>query len=363
MQLSEVKYDCLFFRGHIPCKPNKVSGELCPNCTSYKKVSKKILIIKLGAMGDVIRTTPLLTKFNELYPDCHITWVTLTPDILPKGKIQQIYKWDETSVFVLQNAEFDIALNLDKEPEACMLLQKVKSKVKYGFSWGDGHIQPATEKATHKLLTGFFDSLSIANTKSYLEEIFEICHFEFQGEQYLMDVNSEFDQKWSELISKEAKGKKIIGLNTGAGDRWPTRFWQTESWEELIQKLQKADYFPVVLGGPAEDARNQIYAKNTGCYYPGVHPLKEFIAIANQMDTIVSAVSMMMHIAMALKKPLVLFNNIFNKHEFEMFNRGVIVEPDSGCECFYGNSCDRERHCMLDLSAQKVFDAVVEWSE
>ncbi len=55
-----------------------------------------------------------------------------------------------------KDSEFDIALNLDKEPEACMLLQQVESKEKFGFTWGKGHIQPATEKATHKLLTGLF---------------------------------------------------------------------------------------------------------------------------------------------------------------------------------------------------------------
>ena len=66
------KADCLHFKGHIPCKPHKESGYHCENCPSYTPVSKRILIIKLGAIGDVIRTTPLVVKFKLLYPNCKI---------------------------------------------------------------------------------------------------------------------------------------------------------------------------------------------------------------------------------------------------------------------------------------------------
>ena len=68
---------------------------------------------------------------------------------------------------------------------------------------------------------------------------------------------------------------------------------------------------------------------------------------------------MMMHIAIGLKKPLVLFNNIFNKHEFYLYNNGVIIEPPTGCDCYYGNSCTRgEKHCMKDIPVDTVFDSI-----
>ena len=38
------------------------------DCSYYDPVDKKILIIKLGAIGDVIRTTPLLHKLKATYP-------------------------------------------------------------------------------------------------------------------------------------------------------------------------------------------------------------------------------------------------------------------------------------------------------
>jgi len=357
MNIQQVKFDCHHFKGGIPCKPNKERNKTCDGCNEYSPIGKRILIIKLGAIGDVIRTTPLIVKFREMYPDCHISWLTQSPDILPKSKINEIYKFEFTSVYILQNKEFDIAINLDKEYEACALLQQVKATEKYGFTLDNYHISPATPAAAHKLITGLFDNISQQNTKSYLEEIFEICHLKFNYEEYLLDVDEPLNIKWKKLAN-EASGKNIIGLNTGCGVRWLTRLWPEEYWIELIGKLQNKGYYPLILGGPEEHEQNQKYAKITGASYPGVYSLKEFIAIANQCDLIISAVSMMMHIATGLKKPLVLFVNIFNPYEFELYGRGEIIQPPTGCDCYYGSTCKRSNHCMNDISVEMVLNAI-----
>ena len=49
-----------------------------------------------------------------------------------------------------------------------------------------------------------------------------------------------------------------------------------------------------------------------------------------------------------------LFHNIFNVHEFELYERGVIIEPSSGCDCYFGYDCKREKSCMYDISVQDV---------
>lgn len=357
VDISDIKFDCRHFKGGIPCKPNKLRNKACSTCDEYSPIQTRVLIIKLGALGDVIRTTPLVTRFKNDYPGVHITWITLSPAILPKSQIDEIYPFDFQSTYIIRHQEYDIALNLDKEYEACALLDDVKAKKKYGFILENHHLAAATPSAEHKVITGLFDQHSQANTKNYMEEIFEICEMDFKDEEYLLDVDPAFDKKW-EQIQELANGKTVVGLNTGCGQRWPTRMWAKENWVNLIQKLQADGYYPVVLGGPEEDELNLYYAKHTGCYYPGLHSLKEFIAIANHCDVIVSAVSMMMHIAMGLKKHLVLFNNIFNKHEFHMFGRGVIIEPKAGCECYYGNSCKRETHCMESMYVDDVLQAI-----
>ncbi len=360
MDLNKVKFDCRHFRGHIPCKPNKDYNADCVNCDYYDKTGKKILIIKLAAMGDVIRTTPLISALKKIYPDTHISWLTQFPDVLPQNEIDKIYSWNETSLFVLQNKVFDIAVNLDKEEEACILLDKVTAKQKYGFIWNNNHIDAATPAAEHKLLTGFFDHISIKNTKNYLQEIFEICHLKFNDEEYLLNYDKELAKKWRSKLEQINGGKKIIGLNTGCGDRWLTRLWPHEFWVKYIKLLQKNGFFPVVLGGPQEDEKNKKLAAETSCHYPGTYSLKEFFAITDACDMIVTQVSMMMHIATALQKKMILFNNIFNKNEFYLYNRGLIIEPESGCDCYYGNTCKREVSCMYDIKPEVVLEKTID---
>jgi ADP-heptose:LPS heptosyltransferase len=356
---KHIKYDCKYFKGYIPCKPNKEEDKTCDSCDKYSTFNKRILIIKLGAMGDVIRTTPLLVKFQELYPESHITWITDTPDILPPNMIQEIVKFEFRSVYQIKGMKYDIAINLDKDVEACKLLSEVDAKNKYGFTWENNHISVATEKAEHKLVTGVFDNISKENTKNYIEEIFEICHLDFNQEPYHINLDNDLANKWKDLKEK-SEGKTIIGLNTGCGKRWQTRLWPRKYWIELINNFIELGFYPVLLGGPEEDDQNRYLSEKTKAYYPGYFSLKEFIAITSNCDMVISLVTMMMHIAIALKKPLVLFNNIFNKHEFELYDNGVIVEPPSGCDCYYGNTCKRDNHCMNDLKPEVVLEKVLD---
>ena len=306
-----VHTNCLHFRGDIPCKPNKEAGYQCGNCPVYTPIQKRILIIKLGAIGDVIRTTPLIRKIRSEYPDAKITWLTHTPAILPQAEINEILKLDLAAVLYLQNTRFDILYNLDKDKEACALHDCIRADEKYGYRLENGVAFPSNNLANHKYLTGVFDQISLGNKKSYVAEIFEICGWEFNGEEYIFDNHQDKAYAWDIDHTKP-----IIGLNTGCGDRWTTRLWSDAKWIELIQLLQKENYTVVLLGGEQEDTRNQLLQSKTGAIYLGYFKLEQFINLMYQMDVIVTQVTMAMHIAIALQKQIVLLNNIFNPYEF-----------------------------------------------
>jgi heptosyltransferase-2 len=360
MNHKDTKFDCLHFRGAIPCKPNKVDGSICLDCKHYLPIKSKILIIKLGALGDVIRTTPLLEKLREKYNNAHISWLTLSPSILPKNSIEEILPLNEVSLFNLQHIAFDIVINLDKDKEACILTSLITAKEKFGFTWKNGHIAACTPAAERKLLTGYFDSLSQENTKSYLEEIFEISHFTFNKEGYVIHLNEEMADEWKVKMLDLSKGKIVIGLNTGCGPRWNTRLWSEEKWKETANSLKQKGYFPVFLGGELEHEKNERLSLAASCYYPGHFALDEFIAITNNCDGIVTQVTMMMHIATALKKKLVLMNTIFNPYEFELYGRGILIGPPSPCQCYFGNTCKFEAPCMLSIESNTIVLAMEE---
>jgi ADP-heptose:LPS heptosyltransferase len=351
----KLKRDCRFFRGDVPCKPHKLYAVHCVEedgrtCQYYDPTDKRILIVKLGAIGDVIRTTPLLRRLRDEYPRSEIWWLTYSREVVP-SLVDVILDFSPQSVTILRATHFDFLYNLDKELEACALADLMSADTKKGFCLRDGKCAPLDKDAEHKFLTGIFDDLNKANTKNYLEEIFEVCGFRFSGERYILDNFASDRYKW-----KLDKKKKIVGLNTGCGGRWSSRLWPEKYWVALGKKLKKAGHLPLLLGGEQEHKKNLRIARTSGARYLGHFPLRQFINLVDQCDLVVTAVTMAAHITIGLGKKIVLFNNVFNKSEFELYGLGEILEPDFDCTCFFSPTCPND--CMQYLSVDRVFGAV-----
>ncbi len=348
-----VRTDCREYRGDLPCKPHKLHGVKCDSCDYYQAFEEKILIIKLGAAGDVIRTTPILHKLRKGYPNAQIVWLTLYPIYIPRNYVDTVLEWNLQSVLWLQSIEFDLLFNLDKDKEALGLATLIKAKQKKGYLPNEyGKCIPADEDSTHKWRTGIFDDECMFNTKSYPQEIVELCGFKYEMQEYIFNLTSneyEFD------LPEE---KKVIGLNTGCGTRWLTRLWGEDNWVELCKLLDSKGYVPVLLGGPVEDELNRKIASQTPAVYLGTMSLDKFCHLFNQIDLCVTSVTMAMHIAIGLKKKIVLLNNIFNKYEFELYGLGTILEPDKPCKCCYKNSCPEE--CMSTIKPQTIMSEIEE---
>ena len=157
---------------------------------------------------------------------------------------------------------------------------------------------------------------------------------------------------------EDPHSRKIIGLNTGCGGRWTSRLWPDQHWIALAKKLRKAGFFPLLLGGEQEHKKNLRLARQSGALYLGHFPLRQFMSEVDRCDLIVTAVTMALHITIGLGKKIVLFNNIFNKHEFELYRQGEILEPDFECTCYYSPTCPN--NCMQYLSVERVVDACKE---
>lgn len=354
--LKSITYrsDCKHFRGDIPCVPHKETGVHCDSCQYYTQSDGWILLIKLGAVGDVIRTTPLLHRLRQEFPSKSILWLTYSPDVVP-ADVERVMTFNAESILVLQSMHFDLCINLDKDIQACALASSIDTDEHIGFVLENGKPAPADPNAEHKFLTGLFDDVNQANTKSYVEEIFEICGYTFSGEEYIINP-PQSNPKFENL---RATFHTIIGLNTGCGDRWTSRRWGTEQWTELIQLLQAKGYTPLLLGGKQEHELNTALATATGAQYAGYFSLQDFIAEVDICSAIVSLVTMGMHVAIGLKKPLILLNNIFNPNEFELYGRGEIIQPSKQCHCFFRGTCtNTEYQCMDFIAPETVAHAV-----
>jgi lipopolysaccharide heptosyltransferase III len=348
----KIRNNCLHFKGDLPCLPHKIHGVHCQDCQYYEPFEKRILIIKLGAAGDVIRTTPILHKLRAEFPKAEITWLTDSPIFVPQEFVNTILKWSDKNVLWLQNQNFDLLVNLDKDSHALALANSIPAKERKGYLPDEfGRCRPADADAEHKWSTGLWDDLCLQNRKSYPQEIFEMFGYKFKGEKYILDLPP------SEIEFDLPKDKRIIGLNTGCGTRWLTRLWGEKNWIEISNKLDKKGFVPLLLGGPVEDEMNTRISENSKAIYLGYFEMKEFLNVSNKCDLIVTSVTMAMHIAIGYKKKLVLFNNIFNKHEFELYGLGKILEPE-GKDCLgcYKNTCEID--CMNTIAPTLVLQTI-----
>jgi heptosyltransferase-2 len=356
IDMSAPKTDCIWYKGDRPCVPHKESERnscmMLKECAEYITLSGRILLIKLGAAGDVLRTTPLLRKLSMEYPGHKITWITRHPELLISDDNLDVQNFDAGSILWAQRTKFDILINLDKEPAACALLMSVEAYRKVGFGLDkSGNCCAWSVSAIPKFETGLWDDLSKKNKLSYQQEIFDICGYTFEGHEYIM-------KPCVPAFPNSSSGRIVVGLNTGCGPRWSSRQWPEAYWEALSRKLYAAEYKVVLLGGQAEDAMNRrLSALGHGTYY-GHFALEEFQSLVQCCDIVVTTATLGLHVAIGLKKQVVLLNNIFNPAEFELYGRGEIVEPAKKCECYFQPKCTSAHPCIETLTPEMVFKAV-----
>jgi heptosyltransferase-1 len=67
-----------------------------PNTRSPRPPADRILIIRLGALGDVVRTLPAVVALRSVYPGAHLTWLV---EPASAGVVEAAGVVDETLVF------------------------------------------------------------------------------------------------------------------------------------------------------------------------------------------------------------------------------------------------------------------------
>ena len=85
-------------------------------CTEYNPISFKILIIKLDAVGDVLRTTSILKPLKKKYPDCYIEWCTRqnASELFENNLlVDEVIIIEDDAYFRLNAEEYDLVINLD----------------------------------------------------------------------------------------------------------------------------------------------------------------------------------------------------------------------------------------------------------
>ena len=364
----EIAWDCRFFLGDRPCSWHKRTGVLC-TCDHYERIDERLLIIKLDAMGDVLRSTALLPPIVEAHPRAAITWVTRresVPLLLRNRYITEVLELGPEALAHLQTRTFDRVVNLDASKTSAALASLARSGSKDGFVLDErGIVQPTNDAARRWLEAGVFDDIKRQGATTYQDRMAEILGLEDRPHRYVFELDDE--ERASAEAHLERLGldlqRPIIGLNTGAGGRWPLKQWREEGYVDLVGRIRRqVDAQFLLLGGPSEADRNERLkqASSVRLHDPGCsNTVRHFAALLGHCDVVVTGDTLAMHLALALERRTVVLFGPTSAPEIELYGLGEKVVPDMTCLSCYKTSCDFVPNCMDLISTDTVERAVL----
>ena len=125
---------CKEFKGDRPCKYYWIDKSWdCSNCSHHNPFKERILLIKLDALGDVVRATALVEGIKSKYPDSQLNWITVDNAkffVSNNPFVDNTLIYNEEAIRILQQQKFDIIINLDKDPKAASMIMSFNSKDK-----------------------------------------------------------------------------------------------------------------------------------------------------------------------------------------------------------------------------------------
>jgi len=354
--------DCRYFIGEKPCRFKRE----CPGCEKYDAIRETILVIKLAAAGDVLRTTPLLRALREKHPGAYITWLVDRFSLeLLEGipLIDRLLPYGVESIAFLETLQFDRLYALDKEPGATAAAMKIRAGKKFGFCHTEaGKLSIFNPEAAYAFRLGISDHLKFKeNRKSYQEIIFELAGMPFRGEDYLLSIPEVCRKKINAKLKPAGSGKRIA-LNLGAGPVFANKSWPEDYFVDLIQKLRQEEHMiPVVVAGPGEKALYDRVLKKAGqnAFAGGCdNSLMEFAALLESCDVVVAGDTMALHIALACRRRVVGLFGPTCRQEILLYGRGELLTTPKACAPCYLNACDIRPNCMEEIPVKQVFQAI-----
>jgi heptosyltransferase II len=187
-----------------------------------------ILIIKLGATGDVVRTTPLLRRLHG-----RVTWLTAAKNTeLFENAAENLccISWEQREM--IQAARYDLAVNLEDDFETAQFLNSLHFKQLFGAYSDSANVLRYTDDSRPWFELSLIsvhgkqqaDRLKLQNRHTYQELIFRGLGMSFEGERYQLPKPAETGLSGDIAIAPQA------------GTVWPMKNWAY--YDQLKQALE-----------------------------------------------------------------------------------------------------------------------------
>ena len=332
---------------------------------------RRILILKHGALGDVIRTSYIAESLKSKYPGCRIEWVTRdhAVDLVRFHHfIDRVWGVDRTGHFKagegLESDHYDWVLSLDDEIESCALATQVcAEKITGAYLAGDkvvpsadalpwfgmGLISPSGKAEA--------DRAKLKNQLTHAEIFRRILGLDFIRGSFYNDPQIE-----KTVHARFSDGSFHIGLNLSAGKRWKSKSLRIEEAVSLVKLIAGAETVKKIrihlLGGVEDLPYNREILSRAGEAQLDLLPpasLLEFAAIIASQRLIITSDSMALHMAIAQKIRNVSFYAPTSAAEIETFGLGRKILSTAPDYCSYRPDADN-----CSITADRIWKEAAE---
>jgi len=333
----------------------------------------RFLIVRLGALGDIVHAIPVAAALRRAYPSARIDWLVSGKhreilDLVPAIDRRLATK-DRggagggaallNAIRGLRSARYDVAIDLQGLIKSAIIARLSGASQVVGFNskyareglarvfytnvydpGGDGMYAPSETRHVVDINLGVLNAIGINPGPP-----------EFPLEPVISRVAAQMT---------EAAGGRFALLNPGAA--WPNKRWPPPRLGALAMALrERQNLRSVVLWGPGEfDLAEDVVATAGGAAILSPQTsVADIVALARAAVVMVSGDTGPTHIAAAVGTPIVgIYGPTRPERNGPWLPDDETVSRASICQCHHFRQCKVEKMCLLDIEVEEVLAAV-----
>jgi heptosyltransferase-2 len=318
-----------------------------------EQAAKHLLIVKHGALGDVVRTSyfagPLKRKWGSRL---RLSWIT-SPASEPLLKFNPAIDDLWTSFSDASGHAFDCIYSLDDELDVLRGVGGLRARRIVGAYLNGGDTRTYSDDAADWFDMGLLsrfgkaraDELKKQNTKTHAEIHARMFEVDAATPEFFGDPDLE---RWA--AEWVGAATRVVGINPFAGGRWPSKELRPDELRTLIQALLdgRTRFGPechvILVGAGADRERNLRLASQIDSGRLRVadtdDSLLRLAAVVRRFDRLITSDSLAMHLAIAQGVPTLAFFAPTSAVEIDGFGRVQKVVSTAPDYCSYRSDAD-----------------------
>lgn len=322
----------------------------------------RFLIVRLGALGDIVHAIPVAAAIKRAYPSARIDWLVSAKHRAMLDLVPVVDRRLVPSVAVIRELRadrYDVALDLQGLLKSAVLARSSGAARVAGFSspflrerlaglfYTETHDPGNGQDATHGRMHVVRMNLGLLDAALGVK---------VDAPEFPIDV---IDSPVARELSERTAGRYAL-LNPGAA--WPNKRWPPERFGAVASALRaRFGLASITLWGPGEEglAADVAAASGGAAIVAPRTTIADVVALARGAALMISGDTGPTHIAAAVGTPIVgLYGPTRPSRNGPWSPRDITVSRDTTCECHHLRRCVRERMCLLDIEVDEVVEAV-----